>query len=199
MFLDLVFLAWLWQLRGGLAAPAPGRRAASPAYPSYPALTVGDRSGSATVYGEADGTEKARPAGRRSGFPAASAAPGRPGLEVTATIYHAEAGQTDADPLVTADNSRIGPGHDSRRRWLAVSRDLLASGGGRLRYGDSLRVSGISARLDGTYVVHDTMNRRLRRRIDLLVHRREQIYGKWAHVRIQRIPRTQPLLSPPVL
>jgi 3D (Asp-Asp-Asp) domain-containing protein len=94
---------------------------------------------------------------------------------VTATAYEAVAGQTDADPFVTADNSRIPKSYSSRTRWLALSRDLLRPWGGPFAYGDTVRVHGISPTLDGVYTVHDTMNRRHRRCLDVLVHPREHV------------------------
>ncbi len=94
---------------------------------------------------------------------------------VTATAYEAVAGQTDAEPFVTADNSRIPKKYSSRTRWLALSRDLLRPWGGPFAFGDTVRVRGISPSLDGTYIIHDTMARRHRRRLDVLVHPREHI------------------------
>jgi 3D (Asp-Asp-Asp) domain-containing protein len=94
---------------------------------------------------------------------------------VTATAYEAVAGQTDADPFVTADNSRIPKSYSSRTRWLALSRDLLRPWGGPFEFGDTVRVHGISPALDGVYTVHDTMNRRHRRCLDVLVHPREHV------------------------
>ena len=94
---------------------------------------------------------------------------------VTATAYEAVAGQTDAEPFVTADNSRIPKGYSSRTRWLALSRDLLHPWGGPFAFGDTVRVRGVSASLDGVYTVHDTMARRHRRCLDVLVNPREHI------------------------
>lgn len=94
---------------------------------------------------------------------------------VTATAYEAVAGQTDAEPFVTADNSRILKSYSSRTRWLALSRDLLRPWGGPFAFGDTVRVRGISAALDGVYIIHDTMARRHRRCLDVLVHPREHI------------------------
>ncbi|MGI4867621.1 MAG: hypothetical protein ACRYFZ_27120 [Janthinobacterium lividum] len=98
-----------------------------------------------------------------------------PVYTVTATAYEAIAGQTDAEPFVTADNSRIPKGYSSRTRWLALSRDLLRPWGGPFSFGDTVRVRGISPGLDGLYTVHDTMARRHRRCLDVLVHPREHV------------------------
>jgi len=94
---------------------------------------------------------------------------------VTATAYQAVAAQTDDDPFVTADNSRIRPHYSSKTRWLAISQDLLAQWGGKIQYGDKVRVRGISRQLDGVYTVHDTMNKRHRHCVDILTHPREKI------------------------
>jgi 3D (Asp-Asp-Asp) domain-containing protein len=101
--------------------------------------------------------------------------PQAPIYTVTATAYEAVAGQTDAEPFVTADNSRIPKKYSSRTRWLALSRDLLRPWGGPFAFGDTVRVRGISPGLDGVYTIHDTMARRHHRRLDVLVHPREHI------------------------
>lgn len=94
---------------------------------------------------------------------------------VTATAYQAVAGQTDDEPFVTADNSRIKPHYSSRTHWLALSHDLLARWDGDFQYGDQVVVSGLSPQLDGTYTVHDTMNKRHHHCMDILTHTREKI------------------------
>ncbi len=94
---------------------------------------------------------------------------------VTATVYQAVTGQTDNEPFVTADNSRIKPHYTSKMRWIALSNDLLARWGGKFQYGDKVRVKGISPQLDGVYTVHDTMNKRHRHCIDILTHPREKL------------------------
>jgi 3D (Asp-Asp-Asp) domain-containing protein len=94
---------------------------------------------------------------------------------VTATAYQAVAGQTDDEPFITADNSRIKPHYSSRTHWLALSHDLLARWDGDFQYGDQVEVSGISPELDGVYTVHDTMNKRHHHCMDILTHTREKI------------------------
>jgi 3D (Asp-Asp-Asp) domain-containing protein len=94
---------------------------------------------------------------------------------VTATAYEAVPGQTDDEPFVTADNSHIPTGYSSQTRWLALSRDLLKPWGGPFKFGDKVRVFGVSATFDGVYTVHDTMNRRHHHCLDVLVHPREKV------------------------
>ena len=56
-----------------------------------------------------------------------------------------------------------------------------------------MHVKGISPALDGTYIIHDTMNQRIKRGIDLLVGKNEEFYGKWSEVRISPVAkRTEP-------
>lgn len=110
---------------------------------------------------------------------------------VTATAYEAVANQTDSKPFITADNSRIPRGYGSHTRWLALSRDLLQPWGGPFEFGDKVRVRGVSRRFDGVYTVHDTMNRRYRHRLDLLVHPRERISINQPGVKLQRLSRPQ--------
>ena len=87
-------------------------------------------------------------------------------LEVKATMYHPVEAQCDSDPLVTADGSIIDPYCVSDWNWIAVSRDLLVSGGGCLNYGDSVYV--IAGHKTGWYTIHDTMHKRKRNQIDFL-------------------------------
>lgn len=119
---------------------------------------------------------------------------------VTATVYQAVGGQTDASPFITADNSRIRPRYGSHTRWLALSPDLLKQGGGKFRYGDKVQVSRVSPQLDGVYTVHDTMNRRHRHRIDILTHRREKlsVFAPGAKLRLAPAPRKSRAQAPAV-
>ncbi|MCP2044775.1 hypothetical protein [Pontibacter sp. HSC-36F09] len=105
---------------------------------------------------------------------------------VTATVYYPEKGQTDGNPLITADGSRINPKNPKKHRWIALSRDMLTRWGGDIHYGDTVWVRGVSDELDGQYIVRDTMNRRFRNRIDILVGRKDNIYGRWENVKIAK-------------
>ncbi|WP_241738959.1 RlpA-like double-psi beta-barrel domain-containing protein [Pontibacter beigongshangensis] len=107
-------------------------------------------------------------------------------ITVTATVYFPEPGQTDDTPFTTADGSKINEKNPGKHRWIAVSRDLHSRWGGEISYGDSLLVSGISEELDGLYIVRDTMNKRIRKRIDILVGRQDEIMGKWKNVQISK-------------
>ena len=110
-------------------------------------------------------------------------------LEVSASVYYPERNQTDDTPLITADGSHINPNNPKKHRWAALSRNLLKRWGGNLNFGDSVLVKGISRELDGIYVVRDVMNKRLKNRIDILVGRKDQIFGRWDQVQITPIGR----------
>ena len=108
---------------------------------------------------------------------------------VTATVYEAVTGQTDKEPFVTADNSRIKPHYGTKKRWMALSRDLLKPWGGKFEFGDKVRVRGLSPKLDGVYTVHDTMNRRHRHCMDILAHPSEKLDIFTKGVKIQKVAR----------
>lgn len=90
-----------------------------------------------------------------------------PSYQVLATKYNPVPEQCDEDPLITADNSLINldklNNHDLR--WIAVSRDLLDI----FNYGDTVVIDSENHRLNGEWIVHDTMNKRFSNRIDFLV------------------------------
>lgn len=101
---------------------------------------------------------------------------------VTATVYHAVEGQCDDSPLVTASGAKISSAESAyEHRYLAVSRDLLDM----FPYGTMVEVSGCGE-LDGVYTVADTMNRRYKGYIDLLINPNMK-GGKWEGVRVRKV------------
>ena len=106
--------------------------------------------------------------------------------KVSASVYFPEENQTDSQPLITADGSFIDHKNVKEHRWIAVSRNLLKRWGGPIHYGDTLHVSGISEELDGPYIVRDTMNKRIKNTIDILVGRHDRIMGHWKNVKITK-------------
>ena len=106
---------------------------------------------------------------------------------VTATVYEAVPGQTDSEPFITADNSHIKRHYGTKKRWMALSRDLLKPWGGKFEFGDKVRVRGISPELDGIYTIHDTMNRRHRHCMDILAHPSEKLDLFTKGVKIQKV------------
>ena len=101
---------------------------------------------------------------------------------VTATVYHAVPEQCDSDCLITASGAKIKCAESAYdHRYLAVSRDLLDV----FPYGTMVEVSGCGE-LDGRWVVADTMNRRYKGYIDLLINP-DMKGGKWEGVRIKKV------------
>lgn len=101
---------------------------------------------------------------------------------VTATVYHAVKGQCDADPLVTASGAKIVSAENAYdHRYIAVSRDLLDV----FPYGTKVEISGCGE-LSGEYVVADTMNKRYKGYIDILINPNMK-QGKWNGVRIKKV------------
>lgn len=101
---------------------------------------------------------------------------------VTATVYHAVEGQCDDSPLVTASGAKISSANTAYdHRYLAVSRDLLDV----FPYGTKVEVSGCGE-LDGVYTVADTLNKRYKGYIDLLINP-DMKGGKWTGVRIKKV------------
>lgn len=105
---------------------------------------------------------------------------------VTASVYYPEVAQTDDTPFTTADGSRINKKKPGKHRWVAVSRNLLRKWGGKIDYGDTLKVKGISKKMDGYYVVRDTMTPRLKNRIDILVSEGDGL-GFWRNINIYHL------------
>ncbi len=105
--------------------------------------------------------------------------------KVTVTVYNPVIEQCDSTPLITADNSEI----DMRKlkqgklKWVAVSRDLLKNG--KVKYGDRIRLKCKDKSLSGVYTVHDTMNPRWTKRVDILAHQDNRTYGKQENVKIE--------------
>ena len=89
------------------------------------------------------------------------------GMDVTVTMYHPVARQTDSTPNILADGTRIRVHKASEYRFIAVSRNLLKRWGGWLDYGDFIYLRGTDDK-DGMYQVRDSMNARFVNRIDIL-------------------------------
>lgn len=101
---------------------------------------------------------------------------------VTATVYHAVEGQCDDSPLVTASGAKISSAESAYdHRYLAVSRDLLDV----FPYGTMVEVSGCGE-LDGVYTVADTLNKRYKGYIDILINP-DMRGGKWEGARIKKV------------
>ena len=101
---------------------------------------------------------------------------------VTATVYHAVPEQCDDSPLITASGAKIASAESAYdHRYLAVSRDLLDV----FPYGTKVEVSGCGE-LDGVYTVVDTLNKRYKGYIDILINP-DMRGGKWEGVRVRKV------------
>lgn len=101
---------------------------------------------------------------------------------VTATIYHADPKQCNADYLTTASLKKINPESPGSHRWIAVSRDLEPLG---FVFGAKVCVEG-AGEMDGIWTVEDRMNKRWKNRIDFLVDY-DMKGGKWENVKISLV------------
>tara|TARA_B100000073_G_scaffold287590_1_gene249475 strand:- start:257 stop:595 length:339 start_codon:yes stop_codon:yes gene_type:complete len=101
-------------------------------------------------------------------------------LLVTVTIYHADPKQTDDTPFITASNKNIDSINPAMHRWIAVSRDLEPLG---FTFGACVYIEGINKELDGEWEVQDRMNKRWKKRIDLLVNK-DRMCCKWDSIKL---------------
>jgi len=83
---------------------------------------------------------------------------------VTVTTYTPSVEETDSTPLITASGFKINPNHPKRHRIIAVSRDLKR----KYKFGKKVRITGIG-KLSGTYTIRDVMNKRFKKRVDILI------------------------------
>ena len=81
---------------------------------------------------------------------------------VTLTTYKATEAETDSTPNITASGFKIT--NPKKHRIIAVSRDLKR----KMKWGSKVRIVG-AGKYDGTYRVHDVMNKRYKKRIDILI------------------------------
>ena len=88
---------------------------------------------------------------------------------VTVTTYKPISGETDSTPNVTASGFKISRKNPKKHRIIAVSRDLKR----KLRFGQRVRLRN-AGKYNGEYVVRDVMNKRYRKRIDILINPKDK-------------------------
>jgi 3D (Asp-Asp-Asp) domain-containing protein len=81
---------------------------------------------------------------------------------VTLTTYKASEGETDSTPNITASGFKIT--NPKKHKIIAVSRDLKK----KYKFGQKIRITN-AGKYNGTYRVHDVMNKRYKNRIDILI------------------------------
>jgi hypothetical protein len=94
---------------------------------------------------------------------------------VTATMYYPISSQCDKDPLITACMYKIIPHKASEQKFVALSRDLLKRWGGSFTFGDRIKLCN-AGKKSGIYIVADTMNKRFKRKIDILETKGTPLY-----------------------
>jgi 3D (Asp-Asp-Asp) domain-containing protein len=88
---------------------------------------------------------------------------------VKATMYTVDEKQTDSTPTETASGFIISETNPKKHRIIAVSHDLKR----KFKYGEKVRVEGIGKR-SGIYTVRDLMNKRWKKKIDILINPNEK-------------------------
>jgi 3D (Asp-Asp-Asp) domain-containing protein len=101
--------------------------------------------------------------------------------DVIATTYTPSEKETDSTPLITASGFKINPKNPKKHRIIAVSRDLKK----KYKFGTRVKVSG-AGKYSGEYVVRDVMNKRYKKRIDILIGARDK-QTKFKNVKIRKI------------
>lgn len=97
---------------------------------------------------------------------------------VTATVYNAVPEQTNSDPSHTATMFKLDLSNPEKHRIIAVSRDLEEN----FPMGSTVIIEGTDR--DGEYHVQDRMNKRYKKRIDLLLNEDTRL-GLWENVTIK--------------
>ncbi len=101
--------------------------------------------------------------------------------DVVATTYTPSVRETDSTPLITASGFKINPKNPKRHRIIAVSRDLKK----KYKFGTRVKVSG-AGKYSGEYVVRDVMNKRYKKRIDILIGHKDK-QTKFKNVKIRKV------------
>lgn len=106
----------------------------------------------------------------------------------TLTIYHPVVAQCDSDPLITASSAKISLPklRKQKIRWMALSRDMLTRWNGRLSYGDTVQLVSGDKAIDGLWIIQDTMNKRYKKRGDLLFDQSVRKRGRWLNVKLYK-------------
>ena len=89
-------------------------------------------------------------------------------IVVTMTTYTTSRSQTDSNPYETASGFILNKNNPKKHRVIAISRDLRDT----FAFGDSVYVQ--AGKYSGTYVVHDVMNKRFKKKIDLLINPKDE-------------------------
>jgi 3D (Asp-Asp-Asp) domain-containing protein len=88
---------------------------------------------------------------------------------VTLTTYKSVGSETDSHPRITASGFKISKKNPKKHRIMAVSRDLKK----KYPFGTKLKIKN-AGKYNGEYVVEDVMNKRYKKRIDILINPKDR-------------------------
>jgi 3D (Asp-Asp-Asp) domain-containing protein len=88
---------------------------------------------------------------------------------VTLTTYSPTEGETDSTPNITASGFKIDIDNPKKHKIIAVSRDLKR----KWKFNQKVRIRK-AGKYNGVYTVKDVMNKRHKKRIDILVGSKEK-------------------------
>ena len=100
---------------------------------------------------------------------------------VTVTAYTPSVEECDSTPHITASGFKIDTLNPKRHKIIAVSRDLKS----KWKFGTKIKITGMGEH-DGTYIVKDVMNKRYKKRIDILVGKQDKKF-KFTGIKIFKI------------
>ena len=100
---------------------------------------------------------------------------------VTVTTYTPSVEECDSTPHITASGFKIDTLNPKRHKIIAVSRDLKR----KWKFGTKIRITGMGKH-NGTYIVKDVMNKRYKKRIDILVGKQDKQF-KFTGIKIYKI------------
>ena len=100
---------------------------------------------------------------------------------VTVTTYKASSEETDSTPNITASGFKISKKNPKKHRIIAVSRDLKR----KLKFGQRVRLRN-AGKYNGEYVVRDVMNKRYKKRIDILINPKDK-QTKLSKVKVYKV------------
>lgn len=83
---------------------------------------------------------------------------------VTLTIYSPFKGETDNSPNITASGFKIDVNDPGKHNIIAVSRDLKR----KWKFNQKVKIER-AGKYNGVYIIKDVMNKRHKKRIDILV------------------------------
>ena len=83
---------------------------------------------------------------------------------VTLTTYSPSVGETDSSPNITASGFKIDLDDPKKHKIIAVSRDLKR----KWKFNQKVRIKK-AGKYNGVYTIKDVMNKRHKKRIDILV------------------------------